>query len=40
MTAADLRRVVNTYFKPENRTVAIYMRKPGTAKKEKETIQP
>ncbi len=34
VTAADLRRVANTYFKPENRTVAIYTRKPGTAKKE------
>jgi len=40
VTAADLRRVAGTYFKPENRTVAIYTRKPGTAKKEKETIQP
>lgn len=32
VTAEDLRRVANTYFTKENRTVAIYTRKPGTAK--------
>jgi predicted Zn-dependent peptidase len=39
VSAADLRRVASTYFKPENRTVAIYTRKPGTAKKEKESVE-
>lgn len=29
VTAADVRRVVNTYFTKENRTVAIYTRKAG-----------
>lgn len=31
VTAADVMRVANTYFTKENRTVAIYTRKPGTA---------
>ncbi len=31
VTAADLRRVVNRYFTRENRTVAIYTRKPAGA---------
>lgn len=35
VTAADLRRVASTYFTKENRTVAIYTRKPATAKPEK-----
>ena len=30
VTAADLKRVANEYFTKENRTVAIYTRKPGT----------
>jgi predicted Zn-dependent peptidase len=31
VTAADVRRVVNTYFTKENRNVAIYTRKAGSA---------
>lgn len=31
VTAADVRRVANTYFTKENRTVAIYTRKAGAA---------
>jgi predicted Zn-dependent peptidase len=31
VTAADVKRVANQYFTKENRTVAIYTRKPGTA---------
>jgi predicted Zn-dependent peptidase len=31
VTAADVKRVANTYFAKENRTVAIYTRKPGAA---------
>ncbi len=31
VTAADVQRIANTYFTKENRTVAIYKRKPGTA---------
>ncbi|MCX6921964.1 MAG: insulinase family protein, partial [Verrucomicrobia bacterium] len=34
VTAADVKRVANKYFTKENRTVAIYTRKPGTANKE------
>ena len=30
VTAADVKRVANEYFAKENRTVAIYTRKPGT----------
>ncbi len=30
VTAADIRRVANRYFTPENRAVAHYTRKPGT----------
>lgn len=30
VTAADVKRVANAYFTRENRTVAIYTRKPGT----------
>jgi predicted Zn-dependent peptidase len=38
VTAADVMRVANDYFNKENRTVATYVRKPGTtAQKEKET---
>ncbi|HZR19331.1 MAG TPA: pitrilysin family protein [Verrucomicrobiae bacterium] len=32
VTAADVKRVANTYFTKENRTVAIYTRKPGAAR--------
>jgi predicted Zn-dependent peptidase len=35
VTAADVKRVANQYFTKENRTVAIYTRKPGTAPTEK-----
>jgi len=36
VTAADVKRVANDYFAKENRTVAIYLRKPGTtAQKQK-----
>jgi predicted Zn-dependent peptidase len=31
VTAADIRRVANLYFKPENRTVGIYLTKPKEA---------
>jgi predicted Zn-dependent peptidase len=31
VTAEDIQRVANTYFAPENRTVAIYYRKEGSA---------
>jgi len=31
VTAADVKRVANTYFTKENRAVAIYTRKPGMA---------
>ena len=34
VTAADVKRVANTYFARENRTVAIYTRKPGTTPKQ------
>src|SRR5207245_5372378 len=33
VTAADVKRVANAYFSKENRTAAIYTRKPGTAEK-------
>jgi predicted Zn-dependent peptidase len=35
VTAADVRRVANTYFAKDNRTVAIYTRKPGAAAQQK-----
>lgn len=35
VTAADVKRVANEYFTKENRTVAIYTRKPGTKPSEK-----
>jgi predicted Zn-dependent peptidase len=35
VTAADVRRVANTYFGKDNRTVAIYTRKPGPAAQQK-----
>ena len=31
VTAADVKRVANNYFTKENRAVAVYTRKPGTA---------
>ena len=34
VTAADVKRVANEYFTKENRTVAIYTRKPGTTPSE------
>jgi len=34
VTAADVKRVANKYFTKENRTVAIYTRKPGTTPSE------
>ncbi len=33
VTAADIKRVANAYLTKENRTVAIYTRKPGTTAK-------
>ena len=36
VTAADVKRVASQYFTKENRTVAIYTRKPGAASKEPE----
>jgi predicted Zn-dependent peptidase len=35
VTAADVKRVANKYFTKENRTVAIYTRKPGTTPSDK-----
>ena len=35
VTAADVKRVANTYLTKENRTVAIYTRKPGSSPKPK-----
>ena len=35
VTAADVKRVATTYFTKENRTVAIYTRKPGTSAERK-----
>jgi hypothetical protein len=35
VTAADVKRVANEYFAKENRTVAIYTRKPGTKASDK-----
>ena len=35
VTAEDVQRVAKTYFTKENRTVAIYTRKPGTAVQQK-----
>jgi len=41
VTAADVMRVASTYFTKENRTVAIYTRKPGTAVQPKpEQVKP
>jgi len=37
VTAADVMRVANTYFTKENRTVAIYTRKPGASAAPRET---
>ena len=34
VTAGDVMRVANKYFTKENRTVATYIRKPGTAAQE------
>jgi len=39
VTAADVKRVANEYFTKENRTVAIYTRKPGTAAPEKPSTE-
>ena len=41
VTAADVMRVAKTYFTKENRAVAIYTRKPGTAARQnKEQVKP
>ena len=41
VTAADVMRVAKTYFTKENRAVAIYLRKPGTATPQKtEQVKP
>jgi len=37
VTAADVKRVANNYFTKENRAVAIYTRKPGTATQKEAT---
>ncbi|HYG36564.1 MAG TPA: hypothetical protein VEC99_17355, partial [Clostridia bacterium] len=39
VTAADVKRVANTYFNKENRTVAIYNRKPGTSSAQNDKSQ-
>jgi len=36
VTAADVKRVANQYFNKDNRTVAVYTRKPGAAQKPEE----
>jgi len=36
VTAADIQRVAREYFTPENRTVAVYLRKPGGAPEDPE----
>jgi predicted Zn-dependent peptidase len=38
VTAADVKRVANTYFTKENRTVAIYTRKPGSTPQPKAEV--
>ena len=40
VTAADVKRVANEYFTKENRTVAIYTRKPGTTPEKSSTEKP
>ena len=40
VTAADVKRVANEYFTRENRTVAIFTRKPGTRVEEKQGPRP
>jgi predicted Zn-dependent peptidase len=40
VTAADVKRVANEYFAKENRTVAIYTRKPGSKPSEKQDEEP
>lgn len=40
VTAADVQRVAKTYLTPENRTVALYTRKPGTSPSETPTKAP
>jgi len=41
VTAADVQRVANTYFTKENRSVAVYTRKPGVARASKpEQVKP
>jgi predicted Zn-dependent peptidase len=40
VTADDVKRVANKYFSKENRTVAIYTRKPGTMPSEKPATTP
>jgi predicted Zn-dependent peptidase len=37
VTAADVQRVAGKYFTKENRAVAVYTRKPGTATKKEPT---
>jgi len=39
VTAADVKRVANKYFTRENRSVAIYTRKPGTGTRQTEEQQ-
>jgi predicted Zn-dependent peptidase len=37
VTAADIRRVANTYFKPSNRSVAVYRRAQAANTEQAET---
>jgi predicted Zn-dependent peptidase len=39
VTAADVQRVARNYFTKENRTVAIYTRKPGTSSAEDPAVK-
>jgi predicted Zn-dependent peptidase len=40
VTAADVKRVANEYFTKENRTVAVYTRKPGTVAAKEKRAEP
>jgi predicted Zn-dependent peptidase len=40
VTAADVKRVANEYFTKENRTVAVYLRKPGTGSTKEKRVEP
>jgi predicted Zn-dependent peptidase len=40
VTPADIKRVANEYFTKENRTVAVYTRKPGTSPAKEKKVEP